>query len=85
MRLIFGLVSLLLVLAVAALLAKKSLVPVKVLPAPFPESSVSAALPTDRLLTTGVAQQGQALQQVQQELQQAMDAAAKTRMLSEEK
>ena len=85
MRLIFGLVSLLVMLAAVALLAKKSLVPVQVLPVSLPDVSKNAALPAARPVTTGSAQQSQALQQVQQQLQQTMDVAAQTRPLSEEK
>lgn len=85
MRLIFGLVSLLVMLAAVALLAKKSLVPVQVLPVPLPDVSKNEVLPTARPVTTGSAQQSQTLQQVQQQLQQTMNTAAQTRMLTEEK
>ena len=82
MRLIFGLVSLLVMLAAVTLLAKKSLAPVQVL---RPDVSKNAALPTTRPVTTGSVQPSQALQQVQQQLQQTMDEAARARLSSEEK
>ena len=88
MRMVFGIISLLLVVAVMAILTKKQLSSTVLAPVMPQSSSVPGAAPPETQLNqpqNSIEQSQQLQQQVQQQLKQAMEAGAQSRAQAEDK